>query len=105
MVNRYFETGVDLPPTLPAALDTTVSQDRSYFALWTGDPPNPPDLATASVIDVLDGTTNGNFMIRGFGTASPVVEIPTLSGFAALLTALLLVGLSWRRLRRQHAAR
>ena len=85
VVNRYFTTGVTPPPTLPAALDTTASQDRSYFALWTGDAPPSPDLTTADVVDVLDGAVSGNFMIRGFGTAIPRAAVPTLSSWGLLL--------------------
>ncbi len=95
VVNRYYETGVDPPPTLPAAVDTDSNQNRSYFALWAGDPPVAPDLTTATLVDVLDGAASGNFMIRGFGTGSPAVEIPTLSGFASALLALLLAVLSY----------
>jgi hypothetical protein len=68
VINRFFKTGVTSPPTQPAALDTTMSQNRSWFALWDGDPPDPPQLATADVVDVLDGAVSGNFMIRGFGS-------------------------------------
>jgi hypothetical protein len=92
-VNRYFQTGVDPPPTEPAALDTTASQNRSYFALWAGDAPDPPDLATATVVDLLDGAAAGNFLIRGFGSGlppPPSEEIPVLGGAGlALLAALL----------------
>lgn len=91
-VNRYFQTGVDPPPTEPAALDTTASQNRSYFALWAGDAPDPPDLATATVVDVLDGAVTGNFLIRGFGSGLPpsIGDIPVLGGAGlALLAALL----------------
>lgn len=91
-VNRYFQTGVDPPPTQPAALDTTASQNRSYFALWAGDAPDPPDLASATVVDVLDGAVAGNFLIRGFGTRlpPPLTDVPALGGAGlALLAALL----------------
>lgn len=89
-VNRYFQTGVDPPPTEPAALDTTASQGRSYYALWAGDAPNPPDLATATVIDVLDGAAAGNLLIRGFGIPPQAGDVPTLGGAGlALLAALL----------------
>jgi len=84
VVNRYFTPGTP-PPTLPAALDTTASQDRSYFALWTGNAPPSPDLTTADVVDVLDGLTSGNFMIRGFGTDLPRAAVPTLSQWGLLL--------------------
>ncbi len=90
VVNRYFMTGDDPPPTLPATLDTTTSQDRSYFALWSEDPPDQPDLESAVLIDLLDGDISGNFMIRGFGRPFGVPFIPALDGIGlALLAALL----------------
>ncbi len=96
VVNRYF-TGP--PPTLPAALDTTASQDSSYFALWSGDPPDDPGLDSAILIDVLDGAISGNFMIRGFGRGFGVPIIPTLSQWGLLLLAGLVAALAVRRLR------
>ncbi len=106
VVNRYFTAG-DPPPTLPAALDTTASQDRSYFALWSEDAPEEPDLESAIVVDVLDGDVSGNFMIRGFGRPFGVPFIPTLDGFGlALLAALLgLAGLTLARRRSERLAR
>ncbi len=80
VVNRYHETGVDPTPTVPAALDTTSSQSRSYVALWAADPPSSPDLATADSVDLLAGASAGNLMIRGFGTAALGAAIPTLGG-------------------------
>lgn len=99
-VNRYFTTGVDPSPTLPAAFDSTASQGLSYFALWTGDPPNPPDLATASTVDVLTGAVSGNFMIRGFGTL-PSFVIPTLGEAGLALLTCLLAFQAFRQLRRR----
>lgn len=104
VVNRFFNTGVDPPPTQPAALDDTVSQDRSYFALWAGDPPDPPDLATATVVDVLDGTISGNFLIRGFGTRSQLIDVPALGGAGLALLAALL-GLAGAGLVRRRSGR
>lgn len=100
VVNRFFDTGVD-PPTRPAALDTTDSQGRAWFALWTGDPPPSPELDGALVIDVLDGAVSGNWMIRGFGTPVPVVAIPTLGGAALAFLALLLAAAAAARLHRR----
>ncbi len=88
VVNRFYMTGVDPPPTEPAAVDTDASQGQSYFALWSGDPPAVPDLSGADTIDMLAGPTAGNFMIRGFGGSQPVVNVPTLNGWSlALLVA------------------
>lgn len=86
VVNRYFTTGVDPAPTLPAAYDSTMSQLRSYFALWGGDAPNPPDLATASTVDLFAGLDTGNFMIRGFGTQAVAPQfVPVLDGYGLAL--------------------
>jgi hypothetical protein len=93
VINRYFNTGVDPPPTLPAAFDSTATQNQSYFALWAGDPPDPPDLATATSISLFAGAAEGNFMIRGFGIPEAVI-VPTVggAGLAALATLLALAG-------------
>ncbi len=102
VINRYFTQGVTPPPTFPAALDITASQDRSFFALWTGDVPPVPDLATADVVDVLDGLVSGNFMIRGFGAnLSQATPIPTLSswGILVLIALVAVAGVSLARLR------
>jgi hypothetical protein len=91
VVNRYFTTGSP-PPSFPAAYDSPLSLDRSYFALWSGDAPDPPDLATASYLELLSGATTGNFMIRGFGTLrQPMLpQVPVLNGIGlALLVTVL----------------
>jgi hypothetical protein len=99
VVNRYFTTGVTPPPTVPAALDTTTSQDRSYFALWSGDVPPSPDLASADTVDVLDGQNSGNFMIRGFGVI--LEPVPSLStwGILVLIALVAVAGVSLARLK------
>lgn len=111
-VNRYYTTGVDPPPTVPAALDTTASQNRAWFALWPVDPPDPPDLATASTFGLLDGAVSGNWMIRGFGTPQVLplaAEIPTVTpaGLALLAAVLALAGayLAYRDRRRKEDLR
>ena len=43
VVPRFIVSGVT-PPTTPAALDTTTSQARSWLAVWSADPPDPPML-------------------------------------------------------------
>ncbi len=96
VVNRYFSGP---PPTLPAALDTTASLDSSYFALWSGPAPDPPELDSAIVIDVLDGVIAGNFMIRGFGRRIGAPIIPTLSQWGLLLLAGLIAAFAVWRLR------
>lgn len=84
VVNRYFTAGTP-PPTQPAALDITTSQDRSYFAVWSGDVPASPELGTAIVVELLDGQISGNFMIRGFGRQLQLPGIPTLSWWGLFL--------------------
>lgn len=100
VVNRYFATGVDPPPTVPAAYDSTTPQNQSYFALWPGDPPDPPDLAGASTIDLFAGATEGNFMIRGLGQ-NEGLPIPSAGVVGLSLLAVLLAmagaALIWRR--------
>ena len=94
VVPRFIVSGVT-PPTQPAALDTTASQQRSWLAIWTGDPPDPPVLTPApdQFYGLVDAFLPGNWMIRGFGTAPPVLEIPTLSGWGlAAVAALLALG-------------
>lgn len=80
-------------PTNPAALDLSASQGRSWFALWSGDPPDPPTLPPDNLLVRVDDfvpTAAGNWLIRGFGTLPSAVEIPSLTGLSLmLLTALL----------------
>ncbi|MEM1204437.1 MAG: hypothetical protein AAGN66_14485, partial [Acidobacteriota bacterium] len=87
VVDRWVESGVT-SPTLPAALDTTASEGRSYAAVWLGDPPDPPILPA----DDLNVPVDGNWMLRGFGTPTPVpvIEVPVLgtTGFGLLTLAL-----------------
>ncbi len=99
VVNRYFDTGVTPPPTLPAALDTTASEGSSYVALWPADASDPPDLASASTIQLVGGASAGNFMIRGFGGVAQVAPVPTLGSFGLLVLGLLTALVGSRRLR------
>lgn len=98
VVNRYFDTGVTPPPTLPAALDTTASQNRSWYAIWTGDVPTTPDLPPDDTLVLLDGALSGNWMIRAFGRRLSPIEIPTLGqgGVLAMIALLMAAGI-WRR--------
>lgn len=101
VVPRFIVSGVTAQ-TLPAALDTTSSQSRSWVAVWSGDPPEPPSLPSDQFLDRIDVLTQGgNWAIRAFGTTQPAVDIPTLGGRSlALLTLLLAVvggGLLLRR--------
>ena len=102
VVNRWVETGVS-PPVSPASLDLDRPQGRSWFATWTGDPPDPPLLPPDGVlarIDEFEPGAAGNWMIRGFGTRPDAVEVPTLGRPAAAAFALLLLGAGLLRLTR-----
>ena len=104
VIDRFVVSGVT-PLTLPAAIDTTLSQERSWLATWSGDPPASPTLpsdGTAILLDDLLPTVAGNWMIRGFGTPPPALEVPALDGFGLMALALLLAAgglLGLRRLR------
>ena len=92
VVSRFVESGVT-GPTEPAALDTSLSQGRSWVAIWSGDPPPEPALPNALFIDRVDVFLPGNWMIRGFGSEPSITEIPTLSWVGlAVLAALLGAG-------------
>lgn len=92
VVNRYHETGVDPPPTFPAAVDTTAPAGRSFFAIWAGDPPATPDLSTATTVAALAGPSAGNFTIRGIGSRVAPIVVPTLDVLGLVLLALALAG-------------
>ncbi len=106
VVPRFIVSGVT-PPTVPAALDTTTTQSRSWVAAWSSDPPDPPVLVpvpdqTLALVDTfLPG--GGNFMIRAFGTPQPVTEIPTLGGWGLAALALVLLSAGGLILRRRGA--
>lgn len=104
VVDRFVVSGVT-SSTLPAAIDTTASQQRSWLASWVGDPPASPVLPsdgnTVLLDDILPGIA-GNWMIRGFGTAPTIVEVPALDPqnlaiFAVLLTLAATFALGLRR--------
>lgn len=103
VVPRFVVSGTT-PPVLPAALDTTASQARSWLAVWSGDPPSPPGLVPTPdlLYQTVDAYLPGNWMIRGFGRVRTWVDIPAAGpmGLAALAAALALVGAS--RLRRKR---
>ncbi|MEM9596593.1 MAG: hypothetical protein AAGD06_20160 [Acidobacteriota bacterium] len=102
VVNRYYETGSVPEQTQPAAIDTTAPAGSSYFALWSGDADDPPELSEAIEISALDGVIAANFMIRGGGRPAPVVDVPTLGPFAALLMLSALMALGLGRLRKRR---
>jgi hypothetical protein len=102
VVPRYIVSGVT-PPQLPAAIDGTASQGRSWIGVWTGDPPAPPTLTPVpdAIFQTIDGFTPGNWMIRGFGRLRSLVEIPAAgpAGLAALVAALAAAGFALVRRR------
>ncbi len=107
VVPRFIESGVD-PAVAPAAIDTSASQQRSWLATWSGDPPAQPDLPPDGNLVLIDVFAPGNFMIRAFGKPLEVIVIPTLGsmGFLLLVTLLAICGLTMsgvgRRRRRQE---
>ncbi len=97
VVSRFVVSGVT-SPTTPAALDSTTSQQRSWIAVWTGDPPAQPTLPSDNLTTLIDDLgQDGNWMIRGFGTLPPTVAVPTLDWVGLFLFAagLALLG-AWR---------
>jgi hypothetical protein len=108
VVPRFIAPGD--PPTGPASVDTTASQQRSWIAIWTSDPPDPPELPPDLIIDLIDNiapAAAGNWMIRGFGGPAPAVVIPALDGSGLALLALALAAAGFvalRRLRKRHGA-
>ncbi|MDY7092529.1 MAG: Ig-like domain-containing protein [Acidobacteriota bacterium] len=104
VVNRFVTSGVT-PPVSPATLDLTASQGRSWFALWSADPPDPPTLpgdVLTTRIDDFNPNFAGNWMIRGFGTGPGALEIPTVSPLGLGLLALLLTVAAAVLLRRRR---
>lgn len=107
VVPRFIVSGAT-PPTSPAAVDTTASQGRSWVAVWSGDPPNPPTLPPDALIARLDDGLlpgGGNWMIRVFGStlASQADAVPALT-VPGICTAALMLGIvgMWRVLRRRR---
>jgi len=94
VVDRFVESGVT-PPTAPASMDTTASQGRSWLAVWTGDPPDPPLLPPDGVITPIDTFQPGNWMIRGFGSRAQPPAVPVVDGRGILLLVLLLSAAGW----------
>ncbi len=91
VVDRFVTSGVT-SATQPAAIDTGASQGRSWLAVWTGDPPNPPLLPANNLFSTIDGFVAGNWMIRGFGSAVTSVPAATHLGFAVLVSLLAVAG-------------
>lgn len=104
VVNRFVTSGVT-PPVNPATVDLTASEGRSWFAVWTGDPPNPPLLPSDSLLIRLDDfspSVAGDWMIRGFGNGPPVIAIPTLGPLGLVTLVLFLAAAAALVLRRRR---
>lgn len=103
VVNRFVASGVT-PPTSPASLDLSASDGRSWFATWTGDPPNPPTLPPDQLITRIDDfnpQAAGDWMIRAFGTLPGIAEVPAASPWGLVFLALLLSVVAIVSLRRR----
>jgi hypothetical protein len=93
VVNRFVVSGVTTS-TRPAAMDTTASQGRSWVAVWSADPADPPVLPADNIYQTIDGFVPGNWMIRAFGDQlqTPAIPIHTNLGLGVLLSMLALAG-------------
>jgi hypothetical protein len=106
-VPRFIVSGAT-SATTPAALDTSSSQSRSWIAIWSSDPPDPPALVPLpdQAYLLVDGLVpgGGNWMIRAFGSEQGITEIPTLGEYGLVALALVLLGAGVLRLRRRRGA-
>lgn len=107
VIPRFITSGTT-PPTNPATVDTTASQGRSWVAVWSGDPPNPPTLPPDALITTLDSGLvpgGGNWMIRVFGVVPtvPVSATPALAPWGLFGAGALLALGGSLRLRRRTA--
>lgn len=88
VINRYVSHGFSLA-SWPAKLDTTASQDRSWFGSWFLAPPDPANLPPGLSFSLMDGEDAGNWMIRGYGETSgaptPMPTLPAPSGLGVYL--------------------
>ena len=89
VVDRFVESGVT-SPTTPAAMDTTASHGRSWLAVWTGDPPDPPLLPSDGIFSLVDVYQPGNWMIRAFGTPTQIPAVPAMDRRGLVLLVLLI---------------
>ena len=83
VINRYVVGGVPAS-TNPAAIDTTNPQGRSWYATWTGDPPDPPALPSDDTTALIDPFVAGNWMIRTDGLVE-LQGIPSQTQLGSLL--------------------
>ncbi len=105
-VPRFITTG-QTSPTNPAAIDTTATRGRSWVAIWSADPPNPPVLPPDALIAPIDTLRpgGGNWMIRAFGTQLPPAPVPAANTWALVLLAGVIVLAGMGASRRVRAAR
>lgn len=94
VVDRFVESGVT-SPTTPASMDTTASQGRSWLAVWTGDPPDPPLLPPDGVYTPVDVFQPGNWMIRAFGSTQQLPAVPAVDWRGIVLLVLLISLAGW----------
>lgn len=99
VVSRFVMTGVT-GSTQPAAIDTTASQGRSWFAVWTVDPPASPELPPDVLIDNIDTLIPGNWMIRAISEPRVPLEVPAAGTVGLALLASLLAFAALAVLRR-----
>jgi len=102
VVSRFVTSGVSLPVSL-AAIDTTMSQGRSWFATWIGDPPAIPELPSDSLLVNIDILLPGNWMIRVVAGPGPSLDVPTLGGVGLSTLAILLASVGAIIMRRRRA--
>jgi hypothetical protein len=92
VINRYVVGGVPAG-TSPAAIDTSSSQGRSWYATWTTDPPDPPALPSDDVTALIDPFVAGNWMIRADGLLEGQrIPSQTPVGVAILIAAIAIGG-------------
>jgi hypothetical protein len=94
VINRYVVGGVPAS-TNPAAIDTTDPQGRSWYATWTGDPPDPPALPSDETTALIDPFVAGNWMIRADGLVE-LQGIPAQTPLGSmLLISMLAAAAAW----------
>lgn len=89
VVNRFVESGVS-PSSMAAAFDSGATQGQSFLAVWSGDPPSPPELPPDLSLFDLESFQPGRWTIRGFGAPVSPVAIPGLDASGLTLLAALL---------------
>jgi hypothetical protein len=101
-INRFTDPAATPPLTEPAMADTSTGQNRSWWALWSGPVPDPPVLPPDLALERLEGNTEGNWMIRGFGTALQPQQtaIPVLGWVGTLVLAAFLAAFGLYLVRR-----